>query len=500
VDEQVSEPPEASPTDELAPSDRVSPSAPPPPPQAPPFGSPFGPPVGSPYGPPAASPYGPPPYAPPGPFSPPGSLVPPPNSPPNSPLDLPSDWPDSPSAWTAPPSDPRLWGPAFGPAGQPGGGPGVPGPGEPRPLGRAVFVIAVVAALIGGLVGGALVAATRNPRTTTVIHQTEVGSNTSTFTKPADIQGVLAKVEPAVVTIHTEAFQAGSVGLQEVGAGTGMVLTADGEILTNAHVVTGAQHITVALPNDRQTHDADPVAVDTSDDIALIRLRNVSGLPTVALGRSVDLHVGDAVLAVGDALDLPGGPTVTSGIVSALGRPLQGDNGEQLDNLIQTDAAINPGNSGGPLVNSSGQVVGMNTAVIQQSGSGSTAQNLGFAIAVDTIKPIVDQLRTGHASKAFLGVSSDDNTSSIAQRYGISVDNGAILVQVQPGSAAAAVGLRANDVIVKFDGKDITNAGDLVAGVRAIRPGDKVAVEWVRGSQHLHAAVTLGSKALTSTG
>jgi S1-C subfamily serine protease len=363
-----------------------------------------------------------------------------------------------------------------------------------------MFVIAVVAALIGGLAGGGLVAATRSSKTTTVIHQTEVGSNTSTFTKPADIQGVLAKVEPGVVTIHTEAFQAGSVGLQEVGAGTGMVLTSGGEVLTNAHVVTGAQHITVALPDDRQTHSAEPVAIDASDDIALVQIQGVSGLPTVSLGKSGDLRVGDAVLAVGDALDLPGGPTVTSGIVSALGRPLQGDNGEQLDNLIQTDAAINPGNSGGPLVNSSGLVVGMNTAVIQQAGAGSTAQNLGFAIAVDTIKPIIDELRTGHASKAFLGVSPEDNSSDIAQRYGISVNTGAILVQVSSGSAAAAVGLQPNDVIVTFNGKDITNAGDLVADVRAAKPGDKVDVEWVRGSQHMHATVTLGSKALTSAG
>jgi S1-C subfamily serine protease len=397
---------------------------------------------------------------------------------------------------------PRGYGPAVDPPAPawiaPAGSPSQPPPigGGPPPR-RGGFAIAAVAALIGGLVGGGIVAATRTSKTTTVIHQTTVGSNTSTFNKPTDIQGVLAKVEPAVVTIHTEAFQAGTTGLQEVGAGTGMVLTADGEVLTNAHVVSGAQHITVALPDDRQTHDADPIAIDSSDDIALIRIRGVSGLPTVALGNSAGLRVGDDVIAVGDALDLPGGPTVTSGIVSALGRPLQGDNGEQLDNLIQTDAAINPGNSGGPLVNSSGQVVGMNTAVIQQADAGRTAQNLGFAIAVDTIKPIVDELRTGHASKAFLGISSEDNTPDIAKRYGIAVTSGAILVQVQPGSAAAGVGMQAKDVVVKFAGKDIANAGDLVAAVRAAKPGDKVDIEWVRGSQHMHATITLGSKALT---
>ncbi len=209
------------------------------------------------------------------------------------------------------------------------------------------------------------------------------------------------------------------------------------------------------------------------------------------------MHVGDPVVAIGNALDLPGGPTVTEGIVSAIGRPLQGGT-EDLFNLIQTDAAINPGNSGGPLVNSSGDVVGMNTAVIQQAGSnGEVAQNLGFAIAVNTIKPIVDQLRTGNASKAFLGVSSEDMTAAIAQRYGISVTTGAIIVEVQAGSAAATAGIQPQDVIVRFGTKTIASAGDLVAAVRGVKPGDKVEIEWVRGDQHMTATVTLGSKSLT---
>jgi S1-C subfamily serine protease len=372
------------------------------------------------------------------------------------------------------------------------------------PPGRAVFVIAVVAALIGGVVGGALVDAFGSSGHTTVIRQT-FAPNTSKFTQPADVQSVLAKVEPAVVVIHTEAFQSNGLGGQTIqGAGTGMVLTSGGEILTNAHVVTGdtrqvAQHITVRLPSETQFRVATPVAVDTTDDIALIKLSGVSGLPTVQLGSSSALRVGDAVLAIGDALDLPGGPTVTEGIVSALGRPLQGSNGEQLDNLIQTDAAINPGNSGGPLVNSQGEVVGMNTAVIQQAdASGTAAQNLGFAIAVDTIKPIIDQLRTGHASKAFLGISSQDLTPQIAQRFGISATSGAILIQVQPGSAASAAGLQPQDVVIKFNGRPITSAGELVAAVRSVKPGDKVLIEWVRGTQHLSATVTMGSAPLTT--
>jgi S1-C subfamily serine protease len=183
--------------------------------------------------------------------------------------------------------------------------------------------------------------------------------------------------------------------------------------------------------------------------------------------------------------------------VSALGRPLQGGNGTSLDNLIQTNAAINPGNSGGPLVNSAGQVVGMNTAVIQQASVGESAQNLGFAIAVNTFKPIVQQLRTGKASKAFLGISSEDLTSSIAQRFGISITSGAIVVQVQPGSAASSAGLQQGDVVVTFNGKGITSAGELVAAVRAAHPGDRVLIEWVRGSHRMSATATLGSQSLT---
>jgi serine protease Do len=368
-----------------------------------------------------------------------------------------------------------------------------------------VFVVAVVAALIGGLAGGALVATTRHDKTI-IQGPGSFGSNSSAFTHPADIQAVLAQVEPAVVAIHDQSTQAGGFGGAGGGqvvsaAGTGMILTADGEILTNAHVVAGATDITVTLFNDRQQRPADAIAVDASDDIALLKIRGtVSGLPTVKLGSSAALRVGDELLAIGNALDLPGGPTVTNGIVSALGRPLQGDNGETLDNLIQTNAAINPGNSGGPLVNSSGQVVGMNTAVISQADATTTAQGLGFAIAVDTIKPIIQQLKTGNASKAFLGVSSEDLTPAIATRFGISITSGAIVLQVQPGSAADAVGLQQGDVIVKFNGRDVTNSGDLVAAVRAAHPGDKVTIEWVRGSQHMSGSATLGSQSLTAGG
>jgi len=225
----------------------------------------------------------------------------------------------------------------------------------------------------------------------------------------------------------------------------------------------------------------------------------MSGLPTVELGSSSALHVGDPVVAIGNALDLPGGPTVTSGIVSALGRPLQGGT-EDLYNLIQTDAAINPGNSGGPLLNAAAQVIGMNTAVIQGSGSGQSAQNLGFAIAIDTIRPLIPQLQSGHASRALLGVQAADVTPDVASRLGLPVTQGAIVTQVSPGSAADGAGVQVNDVIVSFNGKPVTNSGDLVAAIRSSNPGDRVALGINRAGRTLTVTAVLGSASLTTGG
>ena len=280
--------------------------------------------------------------------------------------------------------------------------------------------------------------------------------------------------------------------------------TPDGEVLTNAHVTLSDEATCTVAPSIRITRNkstsevpAQVIAVDCGDDVALLRIPNVSGLPTVQLGSSSAMRVGDPVVAIGNALDLPGGPTVTQGIISAIGRPLQGGT-EDLFNLIQTDAAINPGNSGGPLVNASGQVIGMNTAVIDQANAGQSAQNLGFAIAMDTIKPLISQLQSGHASRAFLGVSTADVTPDVANRLGLSVTQGAIVTQVQPGSAAATAGLQTNDVIVKFDANPITNAGDLVTAIRARNPGDQVTMVISRGTKTLTLTGVLGSASLTT--
>jgi S1-C subfamily serine protease len=195
------------------------------------------------------------------------------------------------------------------------------------------------------------------------------------------VPALLAATEPGVVVIHTQDYQGR-------GAGTGMVLTSDGLVLTNAHVIDGATAITVTLAGQTRAHLASVVASDTVDDVAVIRVQGVAGLTPVTFGSSASLAVGQGVIAIGDALDLGGAPTVTEGIVSALNRTISDPTG-RLTGLIQTDAAINPGNSGGPLVNGAGEVIGMNTAV---SGS---AQNIGFAIGIDRIRALLPALEKG---------------------------------------------------------------------------------------------------------
>jgi putative serine protease PepD len=259
-----------------------------------------------------------------------------------------------------------------------------------------VILTAVTAAVVGGVIG--YVAASHSQQTIVERFFPNAGS----FTKPADIQSVLSKVEPAVVSIDTTgALRSGSSG-EVQGAGTGMILTAGGEVLTNNHVVAGAQTVTVTLFGQSAPLRAHIIGTDPAQDLALVQIENQHGLPTVDLGDSNQALVGDNVLAIGNALALAGGLSVTEGIVSSKDRALTATSevtgrSENLSGLIQTDAAINSGNSGGPLVNSRGRVIGMNTAVAESTQGNAPAQNIGFAIAIDTIKPLLALLRSGGA-------------------------------------------------------------------------------------------------------
>jgi S1-C subfamily serine protease len=302
----------------------------------------------------------------------------------------------------------------------------------------------------------------------------------------ARLQGVpqiLAKVEPGVVSIHA-VVPGGS------SAGTGIVLTPDGQVLTNYHVVRGSSSVAVTLFNQTSGRPATVKGYDQSNDVALLQITGASGVPTVQLGDSNSLAVGDDVVAVGNALDLAGGPTVTQGIVSAKGRTI--DPSEPA-NLIQTDAAINPGNSGGPLVNGAGQVVGINTLVIPKANSSEAAQNLGFAIPIDTVKPLLPELVAGRTIvPAYLGVGVVTLTAQIAQQFGLSAKQGAIIQDLPPDGPAALAGLQQFDVITTIGGEKVASDADLVRIVHTHKPGEQVSVSYIRGRTPGTVTVTLG--------
>ncbi|MCU1450146.1 MAG: trypsin-like serine protease with C-terminal domain, partial [Acidimicrobiales bacterium] len=365
-----------------------------------------------------------------------------------------------------------------------------PAPAAP---GRPWIIPALVGALVGALVAGGLVAAFGTRTTTRTV--SNFGPNTSRIAR-ADVQSVLSKVEPGVVNVRTQIFSQNEFfqPTPQQGAGTGMIITSDGDVLTNAHVVANATSIKVTLADNNQTHDATLLGSDPTADVAVIKIQGVSNLPTVKLGRSSAARVGDDVVAIGNALALPGGPTVTSGIVSAIDRTIDSQEG-RLEHLIQTDAAINPGNSGGPLANAAGEVIAMNTAVAGQ------AQNIGFAIAIDTVRPIADSLKTGKGvvrGVPFLGVATVTVTDDVRQRLALDATKGAVVTEVTPGTAADNAGLRVGDVITKLGGDDIATSDDLGAAVRRHQPGEKVEVTYQRGTGKRTTTVTLGSRQVTS--
>lgn len=371
---------------------------------------------------------------------------------------------------------------------------------KPRRRGNVGFAPFLAAAMVGGLVGGGIVSAVDagDAGDSTPV-RTPAGPNLRLTGEPLDIQGVLAKAQPAVVSIQTEAFVQTDQFFGRVqrvqGAGTGMVLTADGEVLTNNHVIDGAQEIRVTFGGESEPRPADLVGADPANDVAIIKIRNARDLPTVSLGSSARLRVGDDVVAIGNALALAGGLTVTRGIVSALDRSV-GDTTDRLDNLIQTDTAINSGNSGGPLVNAAGEVIGVNTIVIRASESGAPVENIGFAIAIDAVKAVLPSLRQGAPTVgvAFIGVATIDLTTSLSQRLGVPVDKGAVVQEVTPGSPAAEAGVRPGDVVVRAGAKSVATSQQLIAAVRAAKPGTALELEIYRGETRRTVTVTVGSR------
>ncbi len=265
-----------------------------------------------------------------------------------------------------------------------------------------------------------------------------------------------------------------------------MIFDKSGLILTNNHVVENAQGLKVTLPDGR-SFDGKIVGTDPRSDLAVVKIQG-NDLPTAELGDSNKLQIGETVVAIGNALALPGGPTVTSGIVGALGRTIRESNGAVLYDLIQTDAAINPGNSGGPLINLQGQVVGINTAIASDAPGGG----IGFAISISSARPIAEQLIShGRVVRPWLGVTLQNITPGLAARYNLPVSKGAIVASVQRNTPAARAGIRQGDIIVKFGDDEIQDDVSLLRALSKRRVGETVPIIIVRGNEHLSVSITL---------
>ena len=300
---------------------------------------------------------------------------------------------------------------------------------------------------------------------------------------------VVKLLTPSVVQIVTE-FLAMDMLNQPVpgrGVGTGVILDQQGHILTNNHVIDGAQSVTVTLSNGK-SFQAQVVGGDATTETAVIRIE-APGLQPAVLGLSSSLEVGQEVIAIGHALGLPGGPTVSKGVVSALDRSIQVDAQTTMVDLIQTDAAINPGNSGGPLLTARAEVIGINTAAIRGS------QGISFAINIDDAKIVVAQLmERGYIDRGFLGISPANLPPALGNQLDVPVIEGLLVVQVVPDSPAAKAGLREEDVIVELGDEPIRNTGELSKFLIAHPPGDTVTVVYFRGSEKRSAQVTLAER------
>lgn len=324
------------------------------------------------------------------------------------------------------------------------------------------------------------------------------------------VMNVAQSVGPAVVSVRTNE-----------GLGSGVIYDSSGLILTNAHVVDGAQSITIGMVDGRH-FSGKVVGSDSGFDVAVIKIDG-SNLPSAPLGKASELQVGEDVIAIGNPLGLD--HTLTTGVVSALNRPVSEGQGSYNQPMIQTDAAINPGNSGGPLLDLNGQVVGITTLIAAPQGF--PAQGLGFAVPVDTAKRIADQLvqsgKVTSSGQPFLGVSLSDinrpdtvpgqpnvpipgfpngrrgNGATPRATPPSGVDHGALVTDVSSGSAAAQAGVQAGDVFISFDGFDIYNPDELLQRLVLHKPGDQVNATLIRGGQNMNVSITVGEAPVLSS-
>ena len=295
-----------------------------------------------------------------------------------------------------------------------------------------------------------------------------------------NVADVVERVRPAVVSLVVEVVERDFFGAMRTrfGSGTGVIISQDGYVITNNHVIDGANKIKVTLDDGSQV-EAELVGADALSDLAVLSIPG-SDHPFLALGHGVPLRVGEWVIAIGNALDLPGGPTVTVGVVSALGRTISASGGSELYDLVQTDTVINPGNSGGPLINVSGDLIGINTVVLRGGARGGTPiEGIGFAINMETALLVSDQLiREGRVKWAWMGVFLADLTPELAAEFDLPIREGVIIQHVMEGSPAGIAGIVPGDIVMSMGGEKTPAVVDLLRLLRTeFRVGEEVEAE-----------------------
>ncbi len=403
---------------------------------------------------------------------------------PEQPSLLPPTQPDQPPAWAPmqpPPSPPHtVW----------------------SRVAAWIVLVAIVAAGAGAGIGFTLARAINSANNNNVAQQTTpttsplapVSPATGGNNSNASVDAIAAAVSPAIVDVNT------TIGSSQA-AGTGMIVSPNGEILTNDHVVHGSTSITVTVQGRSDNYTAHVVGVNESQDVAVIQIdQSVSGLPTVQFADSSSVKIGDTVVALGNALGRGGAPHATQGQVTALDQTITASEGggssETLRGMIQSDATIYPGDSGGALINTASQVVGMITAGEAQGFR--TASDTGYAIAANTAISIVNQIRAHDLSAdltygqvGFLGVSVQTLDQSNASQLGLNISSGALVTQVSAGTPAAGAGITRGSVITKLGGTTVTSSDTLGKAIRSHKPGESVTVTWVNSSGTHNATVNL---------
>lgn len=338
-----------------------------------------------------------------------------------------------------------------------------------------------------------------NDGTLTQRETTQNDGNKTVTQEEEDVASVVTKVSPSVVSILTKSTTAGNSfygSSEQEGAGTGIIVGKDGYILTNKHVIDGANTVTVVTSDGTSYENVKVLGTDPLNDVAFLKISGVSNLPIAELGDSTSVRVGQKVIAIGNSLGQYQN-TVTSGIISGTGRPISAQSGqsvESLTDLIQTDAAINPGNSGGPLLNLSGQVIGINTAIVED------AQGIGFSIPISATKGILKGVLAGKdVQRAYMGVSYIPITADVAKQYGLSVKKGAYVFSsdgknaVVSGSPADKAGIKDKDIITKVGDIEVGDRGGVSSLVAEYAPGDTIAITLLRGGQTITVKVTLAA-------